>query len=83
MIRIKSFEPLNNYTLKVVFDDNKTVFYDMKEDMETLPNYCDLAQLGLFKLAQLDESRTCIFWNDYIDIPSDTLYEYGIEKVGV
>ena len=29
------------------------------------------------KQVQLDESRTCVFWSEDIDLPSDTLYEYG------
>lgn len=24
---------------------------------------------------QLDESRTCVFWSDEIDLPSDAIYE--------
>ena len=28
--------------------------------------------------AQLDTSRTCIYWNDRIDLPSDAIYEYGV-----
>ena len=32
---------------------------------------------GLFEQVQLDESRTCVFWNDDIDLPSDAIYEYG------
>ena len=32
---------------------------------------------GLFDQVQLDASRTCIYWNDEIDLPSDILYEYG------
>ncbi|MGN0449266.1 MAG: hypothetical protein ACI4G0_02745 [Ruminococcus sp.] len=82
MIRIKEFETLKDFVLKVVFDDNKTVLYDVKEDMQILPGYEDLAQPGLFPLAQLDQSRTCIYWNDYIDLPSDTIYEYGTVTVG-
>ncbi len=82
MIKIKKFEPLKDFILKVVFDDNKTVLYDVKEDMQTLPGYGDLAQPGLFTLAQLDPSRTCIYWNDYIDLPSDTIYEYGTVTAG-
>jgi hypothetical protein len=42
LIRIKSIQLLDNYVLRVSFDDNKTVIYDMKEDMNTLPNYSDL-----------------------------------------
>ena len=32
---------------------------------------------GLFQQVQLDKSRTCVYWNDEIDLPSDTIYEYG------
>lgn len=28
--------------------------------------------------AQLDSSRTCIFWNDRVDLASDTILEYGV-----
>ena len=34
----------------------------------------------LIEQVQLDESRTCVYWNDYINLPSDTIYEYGMEK---
>ena len=84
IVKIKSVKPLDNYLLLVVFDDNKIVEYDMKEDIKELPNYSDLETIeGLWSQLQLDESRTCIYWNDYIDLPSDTIYEYGIEKAGV
>ncbi|MCI5551267.1 MAG: DUF2442 domain-containing protein [Clostridiales bacterium] len=75
--RIKSVRPLPDYMLSVVFDDGKRVIYDMKEDMN-LPGYDALREIrGLFNQVQLDASRTCIYWNDYIDLPSDILYEYG------
>ncbi len=75
--RIKSVRPLPDYMLSVVFDDGKSVIYDMKEDMN-LPGYDALREIrGLFNQVQLDASRTCIYWNDYIDLPSDILYEYG------
>ena len=32
---------------------------------------------GLIKQAQLDTSRTCVYWNDKIDLASDSIYEYG------
>ena len=68
-----------DYKLKVLFDDGKTVIYNVKEDIETIESYKDLAAVqGLFEQVQLDESRTCVFWNDQIDLPSDTIYEYGI-----
>ena len=77
--KIKTVEPMPDYKLKVLFDDGKTVIYNVKEDIETIESYKDLAAVqGLFEQVQLDESRTCVFWNDQIDLPSDTIYEYGI-----
>jgi len=77
--KIKMVEPMPDYKLKVLFDDGKTVIYNVKEDIETIESYKDLATVhGLFQQVQLDESRTCVYWNDQIDLPSDTIYEYGI-----
>lgn len=76
--RIKQVKPLDDYTLHVIFDDGKVVFYDVKEDMETIPQYRDLQDIyGLFKQVRLDKSRTCVYWTDSIDLPSDAIYEYG------
>ena len=74
---IKRIVPLPDYVLEVSFDDGKTVLYDTKEDMN-LPGYDALRSVaGLFQQVQLDQSRTCVYWNDEIDLPSDILYEYG------
>lgn len=81
IIRIKNLEPLENYKLHVVFDDGKEVIYDVEDDINEIPSYSDLKNIhGLFKQVQLDSSRTCVFWNDYIDLPSDSIYEYGVER---
>ena len=54
--------------------------YNVKEDIDSIEQYKDLETIqGLFEQAQLDESRTCVFWNEYIDLASDTIYEYGKE----
>ena len=75
--RIKRIVPLPDYVLEVSFDDGKTVLYDTKEDMN-LPGYDALRSVtGLFQQVQIDQSRTCVYWNDEIDLPSDILYEYG------
>ena len=77
--KIKMVEPMPDFKLKVLFDDGKTVIYNVKEDIETIESYKDLVAVhGLFQQVQLDESRTCVYWNDQIDLPSDTIYEYGI-----
>lgn len=76
--RIKSVKPIENYVLEVVFDDGKSVLYDVKEDIITLPGYDLLRNCqGLFDQVRLDASRTCVFWNEDIDLPSDSIYEYG------
>ena len=80
IIRIKDVTPLDNYVLLVSFDDGRVVYYDMNEDIETMPDYCDLKNIyGLWQQVQIDTSRTYIYWNDYIDLASDTLYEYGTD----
>ena len=69
---------MENYVLHVVFDDGKSILYDMNEDIDTLPGYDALKSIyGLFNQVQLDESRTCLFWNEDIDLPSDMIFEYG------
>ena len=79
--RIKEVKPLPDYSLSVTFDDGKSVIYDVKDDINQLEDYKDLVTVhGLFNHIQLDESRTCVFWNDRIDLPSDTIYEYGEEQ---
>ena len=76
--RIKEVRPMPDYCLRIVFDDGRKVLYDVKDDMEQIESYRDLATIhGLFNQVQLDPSRTCVYWNDEIDLPSDTLYEYG------
>ncbi len=75
--RIRGIEPLPDFLLSVSFDDGKRVVYDVKEDMN-LPGYDQLRNVcGLFQQVQLDASRTCVYWNDEIDLPSDAIYEYG------
>lgn len=77
--KISKILPGDNYTLNVVFDDGKSVIYDVKDDIDTIKSYVLLKEKqGLFEQVQLDESRTCVYWNDEIDLPSDTIYEYGV-----
>lgn len=78
--RIKSVKPEKNYILHVIFDDGKECLYDVKEDIDSIEEYKDLETIqGFFEQVQLDESGTCVFWSDYVDLASDTIYEYGKE----
>lgn len=76
--RIADIKTMPGYMLSVLFDDGKRVLYDVKEDMH-LPGYGALRDIvGLFDHVQVDKSRTCIYWTEDIDLPSDTVYEYGM-----
>lgn len=77
--RIKSIRPLKDYMLQVCFDNGVKVLYDVKDDIRTLNDFKVLeTECGLFQNAQLDSSRTCVFWNDRVDLASDTILEYGV-----
>jgi hypothetical protein len=76
--KIKTVKALDDYILHIVFDDGKIVLYDVKEDIDTIPVFKMLETTpSLWPNVSIDASRTCIYWNDQIDLPSDTLYEYG------
>jgi len=76
--RISKLTAMDNYTLYVEFDDGHKVIYDVMDDINTIPSYRALVEVcGLFKQAQLDTSRTCVYWNDEIDLASDCIYKYG------
>lgn len=78
--RIKHIDPVLPLKLRVSFDDGRVVLYDVTEDVRDIPSYAPLETVpGLFGQVQLDQSRTCVFWNDEIDLPSDAVYEYGEE----
>lgn len=76
--RIKSVKPVGQFFLEVVFDDGKKCIYNVEEDINQIKSYENLRDIpGLFQQVRLDMSRTCVYWNDCIDLPSDTIYEYG------
>ncbi len=79
MPRIKSIKTKENYQLEICFDSGECVLYDLNNDIETLEEFKILkTEPYLFENVQVDESRTCIYWNDRVDLPSDTLLEYGV-----
>ena len=55
LIRIKNIQLLDNYVLRVSFDDNKTVIYDMKEDMDiqVITDYLEHININLLVKQQV------------------------------
>ena len=72
--RIKTIEPLDDLVLKVTFDGGEEVLYNLKDFLLFHPLETDPQ---LFNNFTLDSSRTCVTWTDRIDLPSDTILEYG------
>ena len=69
---------MDDYMLRIVFDDGEIMLYDVKDDIAHIKAFKELeTEEGLWGEVRLDTSRTCVYWNDRIDLPSDTLYEYG------
>ncbi len=76
--RINKLSVLDDYMLYVEFDDGYKVMYDVKDDIRNLPAFRALVDVyGLFNQVQLDSSRTCVYWNEEIDLASDSIYEFG------
>ncbi|MBQ6091559.1 MAG: DUF2442 domain-containing protein [Lachnospiraceae bacterium] len=76
--RIKKIEPCAGFKLKVTFEGGEKVIYDVSEDIRQIPDFSVLkTERGLFENVQLDESKTCVYWSDRVDLPSDSLLEYG------
>ena len=76
--RIKQIQPMANFRLLVDFDEGHRVIYDVSEDIREIAAFAELKTLpGLFENVHLDSSRTSVVWNDRIDLPSDTIREYG------
>lgn len=54
------------------------VICDVGEDIQQIPGFSVLkTERGLFENVRLDESRTCVYWSDRVELPSDSLLEYG------
>lgn len=76
--RIKKVEVKDELVLLITFDDDIRVLYDLKDDIKNIKDFEALqTETSLFKNFQIDQSRTCIYWSDRIDLASDTILEYG------
>ena len=79
LFRSKRIEPMADFKLLVDFDEGRRVVYDVMDDIQDIEAFEELRILpGLFENARLDSSRTCVVWNERVDLPSDTIYEHGV-----
>ena len=60
--KIKGITPLPDFCLRVVFDDGKSVVYDVKEDMAQIESYRDLRSIkGLFDQVHWTQAEPACF----------------------
>ena len=79
--RIKELRAMLEYRLYAAFDSGEEVIYDVKDDIDNIPDFSTLkTEKELFENFTLDDSRTVVSWSERIDLPSDTILEYG-EKI--
>ncbi|MGL5084535.1 MAG: DUF2442 domain-containing protein, partial [Clostridium sp.] len=76
--KIKSIEVLDEYKMKVLFNNNISKLVDFKEKLKE-EFYIDLSNEILFKLATVDVGGYGISWNDDIDISEHELWNIGSE----
>ncbi|MGL5752937.1 MAG: DUF2442 domain-containing protein [Paraclostridium sp.] len=78
--KIVSVLPNDDYTLKVIFSDEKVKLYDMKPLLNQNP-FQDLKNNNLFFEVQVDVGGYGISWNDFIDLSEYELYINSIELI--
>lgn len=80
MIRIKNFEHVGDYKLKLLFSDDKTKIVDFKDWIDEGGVYLlPLKNMLYFKKVQIDEFNYSICWPNGADFSPDVLYEIGQE----
>ncbi len=76
--KVKNVIPLDDYILKVTFEDNVIKFYDIKPLFEKWNIFKSLITTkGLFKQVKVDTGGYGIYWNDEIDLSCNELWENG------
>ena len=76
--KVKEVSPIENYILKIVFQDNTTKYYDVSKLFEKWPVFQDVTKIkGLFEQVKVDKGGYGISWNDEIDLSCNELWENG------
>ncbi len=74
--RPKKVEVLDDYKLKILFDNNKEKIYDMKKNLKE-PFYQKLLNIHYFKNVKI--SGITLEWKDGEDIDPDELYNNSVD----
>ena len=78
--KVEKVEPLENYILKVYFQNGIIKYYDVKPLFKKWEIFNSLHQInGLFNQVKVDQGGFGIIWNDEIDLSSEELWENGLD----
>ena len=78
--KVTSVKPLDNYILLVSFENGTQKRYDVKPLFNKWDIFKDLVNIpGLFKNVNVDTGGYGIYWNEYIDLSCNELWENGTE----
>ena len=72
--RLKAVEALENYRIKLVWNNNQVSQVDLTEPIFTLKSLSVLQDRDFFKTVRLGEWGWSIVWSDEIDIGVESLY---------
>ncbi len=74
--KVKKVEPLDNYILKVTFEDGTIKHYDINPLFDKWSIFKSLKTIkGLFEQVKVDVGGYGISWNDEIDLSCNELWE--------
>ncbi len=69
--RVKSVEPIKDYLLEIVFNNDEKKVFDLKPYLD-FGLFSELKDLALFQTAKAELGT--VIWNNGLDICPDTLY---------
>lgn len=75
--KIKKVEVLENYMLKIIFDNEEVKIYDFKPNFK-YELFLQLKDYSIFKNVKVDVGGYGISWNDDCDLSEYELYIKGV-----
>jgi hypothetical protein len=78
--KIRAVIPLDNYRLRLTFDNGVCKVYDCTPLLQKAV-FAPLANDWLFRTAQVDPGGYGVSWNEDIDLAESELWEHGITQV--
>lgn len=78
--KAKEIQVMDNYVLRIVFDNNVVKEYDCKNKFNQ-NGFESLKEKAFFKLVKIDTGGYGISWDDEIDISEHELWNDGKEVI--